>query len=532
MARKRRLRTQRTLKSSFKLSEPGLRTTRISLAVLALLIVLLRLHTYEEPFERDLNYYAVIAHEMVHGQHLYTEVADHKPPAPHLTYAFAEVLVGYGKQQMYFLGVLAATLTLLGLYCAGRAVSGRRSVGLVAAACWAIICHDLRLQANQPNTEVFINASVVWGVALWFGLRGPSMQWRRVIGIGLLFLWASFYKHVAVTIPAVIGLAYIAWPGPELSRRQAVLQVGGVAGVGVAGWSLLIGYFAVRGGLEPFIDQVFLVNQHYSSGMWNNILKGLSPTIFFRGAILKLLPCLFVAGLAAMFLPQLAGQRRSWAIYLSWAVATFVAVSLPGKYYPHYYQFWLPLIALGFGLLVWSVLQFRSWKRWAGIGLILIAGMLTTVHELSFFLLSAEEWSLNKYRDGMYVQSRSLGLKLNEILEGEETFFEWGGEPGLYFNSQRRPVTGVVAAFMALPGFVGEHTAEKLTQRTMQDLERARPDLIVVSEQMAAWTHESHPFIRWFTPRYTAFDKYGQFVLFARRGSRLEARHVQVSAGD
>jgi len=70
---------------------------------LGLLIALARFHTYDEPFERDLMTYAVMAHEMLAGRELYSDLWDIKPPGIYLTYAAAELIAGYGPSSIYLL---------------------------------------------------------------------------------------------------------------------------------------------------------------------------------------------------------------------------------------------------------------------------------------------------------------------------------------------------------------------------------------------------------------------------------------------
>ena len=55
-------------------------------------VAILKASGYNEPLERDLTTYAVIAHEMLEGKALYSELWDHKPPAIHVTYAAAELI--------------------------------------------------------------------------------------------------------------------------------------------------------------------------------------------------------------------------------------------------------------------------------------------------------------------------------------------------------------------------------------------------------------------------------------------------------
>src|ERR1700730_15070865 len=84
------------------------RSILVALIILGALIFFARLHTYEEPLERDLTTYAVIAHEMLNGKALYNDLWDHKPPAIHITYAVGELIAGYGRNSIFLLNVMAS----------------------------------------------------------------------------------------------------------------------------------------------------------------------------------------------------------------------------------------------------------------------------------------------------------------------------------------------------------------------------------------------------------------------------------------
>jgi hypothetical protein len=97
---------------------------------LSLVIALQRWHTYNEPLEHDLTLYAVFGHELLNGRPLYSDLWDNKPPGIFVTYAAAEKIAGYGPGAIYLLGVLGAIVTMLGLYAAGSALTGK--VGVVS----------------------------------------------------------------------------------------------------------------------------------------------------------------------------------------------------------------------------------------------------------------------------------------------------------------------------------------------------------------------------------------------------------------
>src|SRR5882762_10137871 len=162
---------------------------------LCVLIFSLRLHTYDEPLERDLTTYAVIAHEMLNGKNLYSDLWDHKPPAIHATYAAAELIAGYGRNSIILMNVAAAIATLVACYFAGSAGGRGPLGGLVAATLWTLASGDLAIEGNQPNTEVFLNALLTSGFAILMRAENRNLGLRAALLTGLFFEIASVYKH-------------------------------------------------------------------------------------------------------------------------------------------------------------------------------------------------------------------------------------------------------------------------------------------------------------------------------------------------
>src|SRR5262249_36975248 len=135
---------------------------------------------------------------------LYADLWDNKSPLVYATYGAAELVAGYGPPAIFLLGVLAAIATLLGVYRAARRMTGTTSAGLWAAAFWTAVAADQGLQANQPNLEVFMNATLVWVFAEFLAAR------RRPLVIGALCALASLYKLVVLPIVALWLLCDVA----------------------------------------------------------------------------------------------------------------------------------------------------------------------------------------------------------------------------------------------------------------------------------------------------------------------------------
>lgn len=492
----------------------------VVLIALAFVIAVARLHTYDEPLERDITSYAVIAHELLGGRLLYSDLWDHKPPAIHATYVIGELVAGYGPGAVYMLGVVAAILTLVGVYhaAAGMGVAG----GLWAAAFWTAISSDLWLEANQPNTEVFINACLIWAFALMVRAERGAISVGHWAVIGLLFALASLYKQIALAPAALLGCAHVALPPAATSRRRALGEVCVGGAVVILTWGGVLGYFATTGRLPAFVDAVFAYNRVYAGNPLGNLLRGIDPALLVPPPLAIVLPFAALTLGGALATLKAAGSRRVGALFLALVAGTYAAVALPRFFHPHYYQLWLPVMTAGagwaIGLLVWAA----PW-RYARLSHVVAAALavIVIVYEAPAYRFPPDDWSRIKYRSEIFVFSKEVGREIDGLLAPGETFYEWGNETGLYFESRRPPPTGI---FFAYPLVVGP-LADDLSARVVADLTRVRPEL-VVALRMAFDPEFSHPVLDWVRLEYRPIrdPERGPFLLLVRRGGRLEAR--------
>lgn len=495
------------------------------LLCLAGLIVVARLHTYSEPLERDLTTYAVIAHEMLQGRALYSDLWDHKPPGIHLTYAAAELLVGYGERAVFFLNVSAALLTLFGAYTAGSVTGFGRLGGLWAAAFWALVSGDLGLQANQPNTEAFINACVIWAFALMLRSHDGRAGWARTILIGVLFALASFYK------PPIVVLAVLLVPANAVGtsraeRKSVAVRLSVIVGVVALFWALVFVYFGAPGHWEAFRASLFDYNRIYAGSIVENLRAAFSTSHLAPKLLAPLAPLFLLLPLGAVF--GWKERRPAWVLLIALALGTQIIIALPGQFHAHYYQHWLPPLVIGAGWAVAEIGQCPLWRR----RLAYVAGGVVLAvlvwFELPHYRLSPDEWSRRKYGE-VFVTSKVLGTSLNELLGPGETFYEWGSETGLYFSSRRSPPTGLFYAHPFVDPFVKKNPdpfrdspfLRQLDGRVLAELQRRPPELYV---RYTDWREPPAVLQAWIDRHYQPFVVNKGFVLAALRGGTLEAR--------
>lgn len=456
------------------------RRARIGLlCLLALAIAWMRWHTYGEPRERDLDIYAWIGHYLLQGRPLYSDLVDIKPPLPYLLYALAERLVGFGAPEVFFLGIASSWATLFGLYWLGARSLGRPWLGLAAATCWVLLGSDLHLQANQPNTEVFINAFMVWGIALLWALPRDRVEGLRCVGIGVLVGCASLCKTVAIVPVAMLLLAQIVLA--RNGRGFVLKQVASITAASVALWLLTFAWLWSTGAAaiawQILIDYPAEYARISGAGPVGNVLGA------FSGA--RFMPAFFVvqAWLVLICAALLVFQRRNKdlvARVLVWALGIFIAVALPGQDSPHYFQLWLPWLCLALALnFEWIAAALRTGSDAAASGLLLVFAVVWCVFRLwPQYRLDAEQWSVAKYK-GTFVNTQALGKRFGTQLQPTQRLFVFGVFPGLYEAAGREPESGVLNLWLALPHYGGSLSAP-LSARVLSELQRQPPDLIVL----------------------------------------------------
>jgi hypothetical protein len=520
--------------NALSLQEATPRFALVFLLGLSCFIAYARFHTYDEPLEHDITAAAVIANEIRSGRSYYSDLWEIKPPGWFAGHVVAQTIFGYGQGSLYALNVGLAVITLFGVYVAASSGSGSRIAGLWAAVFWALASGDVPLQANQPNTEAFMNPALIWALALLLlGRKAHQGSYiPRTILIGCLLVWATFCKPQSVVYALLLSAAHLIYP-PERTaegRKQALKEVLIIAAVGAAAWLAFFIYYAKTGRLQIVYTTMFVYPGYYSGSIVQNLTTSLGSALYPR--ILHFTAPLVFLILVGALVAWLKRSVGSWPLLLAYALAIHLTIGIAGKFYSHYYQLWLPLFAVGAGWAVVSMgyLFKEPYAAWVPHALAVIALAFVLQAELWVFATDPEVLSVQAY-GGLYVPSRILARELNNVLEPGETLFVLGDEPGFYFITKRRPAPGV---FFLTP-LTGGPLAEELTNRVVNDLERKPPDLVILLQNsMADKTSgpdfarlgPNHPLRMWVDKNYCPAkpDFQSFFTLCARPGSALEQR--------
>ncbi|HEY2902150.1 MAG TPA: hypothetical protein VGL59_16330 [Polyangia bacterium] len=534
--------------------------TAAALAAMALLIVLARTRTFNEPLERDLLTYATIGHEMLSGQRLYTDVWDVKPPGLYATYALAERIAGHGAAAVFLLGVGAALATLLAVYAGGAAIGTK--AGLWSAAFWTVLCGTLVIQANQPNSEVFINGCYAGGFALLVRHPPGRAAWGRMALVGLLLAFGSTYKPILAILAVFVLAAHFLAPPAGLPRKTVLAESLVVGAMGLLVWGAIFGYAVATGQAAIYWATNVTMNGARSAGLLFNLYRYLREGKIFPANLLFVAPAvvLVVVGTAVGLR---RGWQREWVLFVGLALGVHAMIVIQGgAFHPHSYQLWLPTLALGVGWATATVSVTAppstsghpSTRPWLGDVLAGVALAVVLVHEVPNYTLSSDDWARRKYGETV-VEDRAFAYAVSGLLLPSETLFEYGDGAAFYYYGGLRPTTPTLWTSQLLSSTA---LAAQLGAVTLQALKSHPPDLLVIhsrdewrpqaptrtpglaarllgrADQLAgviAW--DQHPIYEWAMANYRPWQpdarlgvRSTHLDLFVHTGSALDRRLV------
>jgi hypothetical protein len=485
----------------------------VVIATLAGLIAAERYVVPSIPINVDPAYYAVVSHELLNGESLYSDIWDHKPPAPFIIYGAAELLFGYGTHTLVILHFILTFGLLILFFLVGRCGPGGNLTGYLAAALWALVSGSIGLEGRDPNTEIMMNACLMGAFLLFVSSSSSSLSRARSMAVGSLFLFATMFKPVVVAAAVLICIAHVALSS---ERRAAFRDVAVIGSVGILGWAATFGYFAATGRGRIFYDSMISFNHNYSGSIIQNLI---APLLANAELLIDVVAPLAVFG-SVGFLFILWFDRRMAAFVLAFVAAGWFSIAAPGRFSVHYYQLWLPPLIVA-----------ASW----GIGVLFTQKKkpLTAAGALASFILLASlvDVQVPSYREiynGKHVPvveklaySDRATRVINSKLEAGETFFLWGITTNLYLLTDRRPPALIIFDSHLEPGPL----YAALSERVRSDLERNRPEMLVVEQGRPAPPE-------WITSGYLSeplFIDRDSYAIYARRDGRLAGELVNGS---
>jgi hypothetical protein len=483
----------------------------IGLAVACLTLVAFRLHAFDLPLENDECNYAYIGGRLLAGDRLYVDVWDHQPFG--VFALFAGVIAVFGDAPEVFRCMTTvfslASLSLIFLILRRLATT---SAAISGAILFAIVSSDPGTAGEGCNREIYMNTLIL---AAWYlALRGGGKNGAWLAASGVALALASMIKTV-VAVHWLFLAAWVfaaAWCGADANRRgRSVLwaMIWFAAGPLVL-WLAAFAYFAVTDRWTEFIDAVFLFNLSYSGGSESFFARFAG---FFQphGHPFKFdsaLP-LWIGGIGAsvwLIVHTIIRKRSSTSLLVLLVAASFVAVCLPARFWPHYYYLLIPALVIAVSL---AMGQLAEWLdnitgRHQTAAQILTTALLAAL-PVAVFVTEYQEYlsqplfgiTVSRYNSRDF-WGRAHGENVRRITDPDDEIFVFGNDAEIYYYSKRR----CASRFTMITGLqTGYSGVDRRRKTLIAELEERLPRLILVLFD------ERHPWDEW---RAFLQEHYGQ----------------------
>jgi hypothetical protein len=312
--------------------------------------------------DTDEGLYLVQAQAWLRGEWPLTSVWDMHPVGAPAMIALSLLAFGESVGAVRLLGILCVAATGWALFGLVRAAGGGRGLGIGAGLLY--IAETTQLRGLATNTEIlfapFLAAAmaVATGAAartLRTGVGAGAPRWGELGATGLLVGAALAIKQV-VGLEGCLVFALLTFP----ALRRGALHIRRFLGM-AATYALLCGLptalfalaYWLRGGLEVFLDTLFVAPFRYSLGrlgpwealqpistalailLWPVLLAGIGVANWLRRVRAE-------SGIGGVPPPETVLAR----VGLLWFVTGTVAIAGPGYFYPHYFLIWLPSLSV------------------------------------------------------------------------------------------------------------------------------------------------------------------------------------------
>lgn len=497
------------------------------LAVALLLLVLLRIPTFFEPYwYGDEGIYLTVGNALNNGAKLYADIVDHKTP---LIYYLARVPDQFSFRILLMFWMLTTTVAFAKL---SRYLYKSTLTRALSTALFVLFTTLSWFEGTIPNGELFVMGFVVLGLLMlarthairqFFSHSTQVLKRQDIIWLlvsGFLFGCAILTKVPAVFDLAAAGtlflLVFLNQKKPTASGFGRIVKNGIIFLVGCFFPILLsVGYFIAIGASQDYLNFGLLYNFHYT-GTW--VLHFSNQALAFLYTITgKSLVVLIGVISVLLFRTHIP---RAVQFLTIWTLLALFASLLSNRPYPHYFlQVIPPLI-----LLVCSVFEWQHYKTmsekittvaYSGTAVILFLGVLITLNAglypvikyyQNFWQLISHQQTAPQYRDSFnYLMADNYAALSYLRGSRDKKMFIWGTNPTLYALTKKQPVGKFTVSF---------HIKDLgLYEETMQAVAAYKPEFIIVMHNEVTPLPGLDQFIR---SNYILFNTHTNFTVWRK----------------
>ncbi len=464
----------------------------ILLGIIALLVLFIRSHYFDLPFERDEGDYSYLGQLVLDGKTPYLDFYEQKPPGLFYTYAFIMAICGSTVKGLHIGFALINLGSIVFMFLLVRDWLDDWVAGIAAAAGVGILSMTPHLMGFAVQSEHLLAFGTIAG--LWGMVRGfKTGHWAWFVFAGVELAWTSMIKQNGVFFVALGGLLVIGHFYFKNKKFDKEFWRGvGAYSLGVAGTLLFVALLMmIQGAFSEFMFWIYeYPKEAYISSIPADVSRNLFNTTLNNAldgySFWWLLGLIGMIGIWFTKLPNIV--KLSGVLFF---ILGFLSI-VPGyRFYGHYWLHFVPAIAFCVGLFFYTAKHFlkeRLNPNMLNYGLlgVLVVGVLYNVSQQSdwYFNDDKETYLRTIYGGNPFPEMKEVGDFLNQKKQDGDQLVVLGSEPQLHiYTGMRSPSKHNYMAFLVSP-----HPKHKEWQQELiKDVETTRPRFVVYVNHGISW---------------------------------------------
>lgn len=468
-------------------SHEGIKITQLEVMSISILLLILaaslipRSPLYTDLLDRDPGVYQYISWRVIHGDAVYRDAWDHKPPMIYLLNVLAFRIGGLSEWSIWALEVIFVVLFLCVLYiCISRLYSSKTAFIVLLL----VILSLTRLGIyNVPELYALLFQV---GIIYIFLLGNSRSMKLNYILIGVLGALCFFTKQSNIGLFLVVAL----WPFYQLLTKKISIRGMGmkVALLSVGFFlptAIILLYFYLSGTLEMFWSAAFVFNFVHTK---STLLAKIEAVIFGLD-LLRTLTAFSVFALAGWCISLLSFIRpdgRDNKLYFMVVFGMMVEMALSGLspyQYHHYYLALLPIFSLSSSVIIHEVDQ-----------ILVTSGKYKNAYWVIFLVIILST-QLSAQARGNYwpFVDRTSTPPQNEMVDyirtnsdPDDTVLILGAEARINYLARRESPTRFVYQYPITNRY---YSNEEMRDEFLSDIRRNKPRLVIdaKSSKILSW---------------------------------------------
>ncbi len=440
------------------------------------------------PLERDEGEFAYGGQLILQGAPLYDNLYTLKLPGTYAAYAGIMAALGQTRAGIHIGLIFVNAATTLLVFLLTIRLFGQLA-GLIAGISYAALSGNPSVAGFAGHATHFVVLCAMGGLCLLLEALDRDRSWLLFCS-GLLFGMAFLMKQPGIFFLVFAGL-YLVWRRLWGSRdwRKLVRELVVLGAAAVLPFLITCLLTWHSGTFQKFWFWTFSYAARYGTNA--SLHDGLAT--LRHNSVDVIGPAAGIWVIAGLGLTALLWNRKARSnsfLLIALSFLSFLAVS-PGLFYrPHYFILMLPAVAILAGVAVGCATEMllnRTGSRFVAAipVLMFLAAFSLTIYRQRyyFFVLTPNEGARATYGQNPFPEALEIANYIENNTSPASTVAILGSEPEIYFYSHRRAATGHVCTYALLEPQYGE-----ILQKQMeQEIESARPDILVLVNDPASW---------------------------------------------